>query len=54
MSLIVGFGCNVSSVMGVRTFDVSRERLMIIMMVSFMFCGARLVIFVVFAVVFFG
>ncbi len=34
--LIVGFGCNVPSVMGARTLDVtSRERLMTIMMAPF-------------------
>ncbi len=39
--LIVGFGCNVPSVMGARTLDAPRERLMTIMMAPFMSCGAR-------------
>jgi len=52
--LIVGFGCNVPSVMGARTLDAPRERLMTIMMAPFMSCGARLAIFAVFASAFFG
>ena len=52
--LIVGFGCNVPSVMEARTLDAPRERLMTIMMAPFMSCGARLAIFAVFAAAFFG
>lgn len=52
--LIVGFGCNVPAVMGARTLDAPRERLMTIMMAPFMSCGARLAIFAVFAAAFFG
>lgn len=52
--LIVGFGCNVPSVMGARTLDAPREHLMTIMMAPFMSCGARLAIFAVFAAAFFG
>lgn len=52
--LIVGFGCNVPSVMGARTLDAPRERLMTVMMAPFMSCGARLAIFAVFAAAFFG
>lgn len=52
--LIVGFGCNVPSVMGARTLDTPRERLLTIMMAPFMSCGARLAIFAVFAATFFG
>ncbi|HDL7428676.1 TPA: Fe(2+) transporter permease subunit FeoB [Yersinia enterocolitica] len=48
--LIVGFGCNVPSIMGARTLDAQRERLITIMMAPFMSCGARLAIFAVFAV----
>ncbi len=46
--LIVGFGCNVPSVMGARTLDAPRERLMTIMMAPF-YPAARLAIFAVFA-----
>lgn len=52
--LIVGFGCNVPSVMGARTLDAPRERLMTVLMAPFMSCGARLAIFAVFASAFFG
>lgn len=52
--LIVGFGCNVPSIMGARTLDAPRERLITIMMAPFMSCGARLAIFAVFAAAFFG
>lgn len=52
--LIVGFGCNVPSVMGARTLDAPRERLITMMMAPFMSCGARLAIFAVFAAAFFG
>ncbi|MEW7000190.1 hypothetical protein M5585_04580 [Serratia ureilytica] len=52
--LIVGFGCNVPSIMGARTLDAQRERLITIMMAPFMSCGARLAIFAVFAAAFFA
>lgn len=52
--LIVGFGCNVPSIMGARTLDAPRERLITIMMAPFMSCGARLAIFAVFSAAFFG
>lgn len=52
--LIVGFGCNVPSIMGTRTLDAPRERLITIMMAPFMSCGARLAIFAVFSAAFFG
>lgn len=52
--LIVGFGCNVPAVMGARTLDTNRERIVTIIMAPFMSCGARLAIFVVFAAAFFG
>ncbi|WGL98463.1 Fe(2+) transporter permease subunit FeoB [Arsenophonus sp. aPb] len=52
--LIVGFGCNVPAIMGARTLDTPRERLITILMAPFMSCGARLAIFAVFAAAFFG
>ena len=51
--LIVGFGCNVPSVMATRTLETRRDRLMTMMMAPFMSCGARLAIFAVFAAAFF-
>ncbi|KAB8312386.1 Fe(2+) transporter permease subunit FeoB [Erwinia endophytica] len=52
--LIVGFGCNVPAVMGARTLDAPRERLLTVLMAPFMSCGARLAIFAVFSAAFFG
>ncbi|MFN7096255.1 MAG: Fe(2+) transporter permease subunit FeoB [Gammaproteobacteria bacterium] len=51
--LIVGFGCNVPSIMATRTLDNPRDRLLTILMTPFMSCGARLAIFVVFGTAFF-
>ncbi|PLR36993.1 ferrous iron transport protein B [Chimaeribacter coloradensis] len=51
--LIVGFGCNVPAIMGARTLDAPRERLITVMMAPFMSCGARLAIFAVFSATFF-
>jgi ferrous iron transport protein B len=51
--LIVGFGCNVPSIMAARTLDTRRDRILTSMMAPFMSCGARLAIFVIFASAFF-
>lgn len=51
--LIVGFGCNVPSIVAARTLDTRRDRLLTIMMAPFMSCGARLAIFAVFSSAFF-
>ncbi len=51
--MIVGFGCNVPAVMGARTLANRRDRILTILMVPFMSCGARLAIFSVFASAFF-
>ena len=51
--LIIGFGCNVPSVMATRTLDDPQDRLISIMMAPFISCGARLTIFSVFATAFF-
>lgn len=51
--MIVGFGCNVPAVMGARTLENRRDRVLTIMMMPFMSCGARLAIFAVFASAFF-
>jgi ferrous iron transport protein B len=51
--MIVGFGCNVPAVMGARTLDNPRDRILTIMMSPFMSCGARLAIFAVFTAAFF-
>jgi ferrous iron transport protein B len=51
--MIVGFGCNVPAVMGARVLASRRDRVLTVMMMPFMSCGARLAIFAVFAAVFF-
>jgi ferrous iron transport protein B len=52
--LIIGFGCNVPSIMGTRTLNGERERLLTVLIAPFMTCSARLAIFVVFSATFFG
>lgn len=51
--MIVGFGCNVPSVMAARTLENKRDRILTIMMSPFMSCGARLAIYAVFVAAFF-
>jgi len=51
--LIVGFGCNVPSIMATRTLEKQRDRLMTAMMAPFMSCGARLSVYALFAAAFF-
>lgn len=51
--LIVGFGCNVPAVMGARTLEKKRDRILTVLMSPFMSCGARLAIFTLFVSAFF-
>ncbi len=51
--LIVGFGCNIPTIMAARTLDTPRDRILTSMMAPFMSCGARLAIFGVFSAAFF-
>tara|TARA_R110002110_G_scaffold383245_4_gene594653 strand:+ start:14966 stop:17290 length:2325 start_codon:yes stop_codon:yes gene_type:complete len=51
--MIVGFGCNVPAILGARTLDHKRDRILTVMMSPFMSCGARLAIFTVFVSIFF-
>jgi ferrous iron transport protein B len=51
--LIVGFGCNVPAVMGARTLEKKRDRILTVVMSPFMSCGARLAIFTLFVSAFF-
>ncbi len=51
--MLVGFGCNIPAIMGTRTLESHRDRLMSIMMIPFMSCGARLPVYALFAAVFF-
>lgn len=52
--LLIGFGCNVPSIISTRTLNTPRERIITIMMVPFISCSARLTIFTVFGSAFFG
>ncbi|EGU60628.1 ferrous iron transport protein B [Vibrio nigripulchritudo ATCC 27043] len=51
--LVLGFGCNVPSVMATRTLDQERERKLAAAMAPFMSCGARLPVYALFAAAFF-
>lgn len=51
--MIVGFGCNVPAIMGTRTLDSQRDRILTVLMAPFMSCGARLAIYAVFTAAFF-
>jgi len=52
--MLVGFGCNVPAIMATRTLETRRDRLMTIAMNPFMSCGARLPVYALFGVAFFG
>lgn len=51
--LIVGFGCNVPAIMATRTLEHQRDRILTMLMVPFMSCGARLPVYALFAAAFF-
>lgn len=51
--MIVAFGCTVPAVMGTRILSSKRDRLITLMMVPFMSCGARLPVYALFATAFF-
>ncbi|WP_461516694.1 Fe(2+) transporter permease subunit FeoB [Porticoccus sp.] len=51
--LVVGFGCNVPSVMASRALDTHQDRLLTTLMAPFMSCGARLTVYTLFAAAFF-
>ena len=51
--LIVGFGCGVPAIMGTRTMNRESDRIITVMMVPFMSCGARLPVYVLFGAAFF-
>lgn len=51
--MILGFGCNVPAIMATRTIKDRRERMIAIFTNSFVSCGARLPVYLLFAGVFF-
>lgn len=51
--LIIGFGCNVPSVLAARTLTSEQDRILTILMAPYMSCGARLTVYALFAAAFF-
>ncbi|MFN4131653.1 MAG: ferrous iron transport protein B [Caldimicrobium sp.] len=51
--LILGFGCNVPALLATRTLQNKFDRLLVMAMIPFMSCQARLVVFSFFALTFF-
>lgn len=51
--MIIGFGCNVPSIMAARSIESEKERLTTILIVPFMSCSARLPVYALFVGVFF-
>ncbi|MDR1729346.1 MAG: ferrous iron transport protein B [Prevotellaceae bacterium] len=51
--LIMGFGCNVPAIMGTRIIENRNSRMITMLIIPFMSCGARLPIYLLFAGIFF-
>jgi ferrous iron transport protein B len=51
--LIIGFGCNVPAIMGARTIEQPKERLLTILLTPLMSCSARLTVYSLFVAAFF-
>lgn len=51
--LLLGFGCNVPAIMATKNMRSKTDRVLVIMMIPFMSCPARLVVFAFFAITFF-
>lgn len=54
LPLVVGFGCTVPAIYATRTLESERDRRLTAFLSTFMSCGARLPVYVIFAAVFFG
>ena len=54
LPLIVGFGCTVPAVYATRTLENEKDRKLTGFLATFMSCGARLPVYVVFGAAFFG
>jgi ferrous iron transport protein B len=52
--MILGFGCNVPAIMATRTIKDRRERMIAILTNSFISCGGRLPVYLLFAGIFFS
>jgi ferrous iron transport protein B len=51
--LIMGFGCNVPAIVATRTMESTRDKVLVTVMIPFMSCPARLVVFAFFVSIFF-
>ncbi len=51
--LLLGFGCNVPAIVATRALETKRDKFLVMAMIPFMSCPARLVVFSFFAVLFF-
>jgi len=52
--LVLGFGCAVPAVYATRTLERRRDRILTALLIPFMSCSARLPVYVVFSLAFFG
>ena len=51
ISMIIGFGCTVPSIMSTRTMDSKKDRMVTMLITPFISCGAKIPIYSVFMVV---
>ena len=51
--LIMGFGCNVPAIMGTRIIENRNSRMITMLIIPFMSCGARLPVYLLFVGSFF-
>jgi ferrous iron transport protein B len=54
LPMIVGFGCTVPAVYATRTLENEKDRKLTAFLATFMSCGARLPVYVIFGTAFFG
>ena len=54
LPMIIGFGCTVPAVYATRTLEHEKDRKLTAFLATFMSCGARLPVYVVFGSAFFG
>jgi len=54
LPMIIGFGCTVPAVYATRTLENEKDRKLTAFLATFMSCGARLPVYVVFGAAFFG
>ena len=52
--MLLGFGCNVPSIMATRILERPRDRMITLLVLPFMSCAARLPVFLLFSGTFFG